>query len=178
MSPDDSLFGYNTYNSLLGFPWSDIFAFIGSFLSLLSQRPCCLTTGREGAMGEREKGRDRDNASNERTGETKWKKKRKGKKEDHVRRACTFKLKPRMQTVAVWNQYKDLMRSWMKGGKGEKISNEGRNAVLWTCYPKSNLIHFFVLRLQNVYFNNFHCQQWGTINSKHTILFSLVNWNR
>lgn len=64
-------------------PWlslvKDIFPFIGSFLSLLSQGPCCLTTGREGAtervMGEREKGRDGDNASNERTGETKWRKK-------------------------------------------------------------------------------------------------------
>lgn len=66
-------------------PWlslvKDIFPFIGSFLSLLSQGPCCLTTGREGAtesaMGEREKGGDWDNASNERTGETKLKKKRK-----------------------------------------------------------------------------------------------------
>lgn len=43
-------------------PWlslvKDIFPFIGSFLSLLSQGPCCLTTGREGAT-ERAMGRGR-----------------------------------------------------------------------------------------------------------------------
>lgn len=52
-----------------------IFPFIGSFLSLLSQGPCCLTTGREGETdrGERERERehDGDNASYERMGETK-----------------------------------------------------------------------------------------------------------
>lgn len=53
-------------------PWlslvKNIFPFIGSFLSLLSQGPCCLTTGRE---GERERKGVGDNASNERMGETK-----------------------------------------------------------------------------------------------------------
>lgn len=111
-------------------PWlslvKDIFPFIGSFLSLLSQGYCCLTTGREGAMEresdggewEREKGRYGDNANDVRMGETKLEQKIKGKKQ-----VCTLKLKPSL-TVPTWNQYKDVLRSWMKEGiKGERICN-------------------------------------------------------